>query len=76
MDSEDVDKEVAAVVTVVSNDSGLLSCCYPLSGEPVHPRVSFSWKNLVVRSESLRWDHSRGVGQVPHSRSRQQADLG
>ena len=56
--SEDSEKEVAVVVGVERVDVGLVKRCDPLSGEQVHPQFSSRWKNLVIRSESWRWDLS------------------
>ena len=52
VDSKDVETEFVVVVSVVCTDGGLFKCHYPLSGEPVHPRLSSKWKHLVIRLES------------------------
>ena len=64
VDSEDLEKEVAVVVAVVRIDSTLLNCWYSISGVQVHPGSSFRWKDLVVSSKGLRWDHSRRGGHL------------
>ena len=76
VDSEDVDKEVVVVAGVDCADSGLLKLCDPRSGEPVRPRFPSSFKDLVVKSEGLRWEHSRAGGQARRACSRQQIDSG
>ena len=63
-DMGDVPEEVVDVVGVVFIDIGLINHLYPLPDEQIHPRISTSWNDLVSRSDSLRWDHSRGGG--PH----------
>ena len=76
MDCEEVEKEVMFVVAVVCADSGALICLYPLSGDQVHPGLSSTWTHLVVRAESLRWDHSRDCEQVCRAVSCQPSDSG
>ena len=62
VDSEDVEKEVVVVVGVVCSDTCVFKCLHPLSGKPVHPKLSSNWKDALVRSDSLHWDHSRVGG--------------
>ena len=76
IDSGNVEKEVAFVVSVECIDSGLRNRRCPLPGWQIHPRIPSSWICLGIGSGYLYWDHSRGGEQLHHASSRQDSDLG